>query len=254
LKKGSESSSNQKSQIENQKCFGSLKVCKGEIMAERKEFKVQAKIRVGRGKNDARRTRREGLVPITVYGGGAETVTAVAQARDLAAILRSESGRNTIFTIEVEGAGTSEVMFHDRQVDPIKGRLIHADLTRLVKGQKIEVTVPLHLTGEPIGVKEKQGVLEQIIREIEIKCEPREIPDVLEVDVSNLDVHDVLHVSDIPVSEAIEILTDPEQVIATVGIVKEEELAATTPAEGEEPAEPEVIGKGKKDEEGGEGE
>jgi large subunit ribosomal protein L25 len=141
-------------------------------------------------------------------------------------------------------------MFHDRQIDPIKGRLIHADLTRLVKGQKIEVTVPLHLTGEPIGVKEKQGVLEQIIREVEIKCEPREIPDLFEVDVSNLDVHDVLHVSDIPVSQAIEILTDPEQVIATVGIVKEEELAATTPAEGEEPAEPEVIGKGKKDEEG----
>jgi large subunit ribosomal protein L25 len=93
-------------------------------------------------------------------------------------------------------------------------------------------------------------VLEQIIREIEIKCEPRESPDLFEVDVSNLDVHDVLHVSDIPVSQAIEILTDPEQVIATVGIVKEEELAATTPAEGEEPAEPEVIGKGKKDEEG----
>jgi large subunit ribosomal protein L25 len=222
-------------------------------MAERKEFKVQARLRVGRGKNDARRQRREGLVPITVYGGGAETVTAVAPARELAAILRSESGRNTIFTIEVDGAGASEVMFHDRQIDPIKGRLIHADLTRLVKGQKIEVTVPLHLTGEPIGVKEKQGVLEQIIREIQIKCEPREIPDVLEVDVSNLDVHDVLHVSDIPVAAGIEILTDAEQVIATVGVVKEEELAVTTPAEGEEPAEPEVIGKGKKEEEGGEG-
>jgi large subunit ribosomal protein L25 len=223
-------------------------------MAEKKEYKVQAKLRLGRGKNDARRVRREGMVPITVYGGDGETVAAVAPARELAAILRSESGRNTIFTIEVDGMGASEVMFHDRQVDPIKGRLIHADLARLVKGQKIEVTVPLHLTGEPIGVKEKQGVLEQIIREIEIKCEPREIPDVLEVDVSNLDVHDVLHVSDIPVSEAIEILTDAEQVIATVGIVKEEELAATTPAEGEEPAEPEVIGKGKKEEEGGEGE
>jgi large subunit ribosomal protein L25 len=222
-------------------------------MAERKEFKVQATLRLGRGKNDARRARRDGMVPITVYGGGAETVAAVAPARELAAILRSESGRNTIFTIEVDGAGATEVMFHDRQVDPIKGRLIHADLTRLVKGQKIEVTVPLHLVGEPIGVKEKQGVLEQIIREIEIKCEPRQIPDVLEVDVSNLDVHDVLHVSDIPVSEGIEILTDAEQVIATVGIVKEEELAAA-PAEGEEPAEPEVIGKGKKDEEGGEGE
>lgn len=222
-------------------------------MAEKKDYKVQAKVREGRGKNDARRARREGMVPITVYGGGAETVAAVAPLRDLAAILRTEAGRNTIFTIDVEGVGVSEVMFHDRQIDPVKGRLIHADLTRLVKGQKIEVTVPLHLVGEPIGVKEKQGVLEQIIREIEIRCEPREIPDTLEVDVSNLDVHELLHVSDIPVSEAVEILTDPEQVIATVGIVKEE--AAPAPAtEGEEPAEPEVIGKGKKEEEGEEAE
>jgi large subunit ribosomal protein L25 len=221
-------------------------------MAEKKDYRVQAKVRDGRGKNDARRARRDGMVPITVYGGGAETVAAVAPLRDLAAILRSEAGRNTIFTIEVEGFGESEVMFHDRQIDPVKGRLIHADLTRLVKGQKIEVTVPLHLTGEPIGVKEKQGVLEQIIREIEIRCEPREIPDVLDVDVSNLDVHDLLHVSDIQVSEAIEILTDPEQVIATIGIVKEE-VEAPAVAEGEEPAEPEVIGKGKK-EEGEEGE
>src|ERR1700752_645026 len=222
-------------------------------MAEKKEYKVQATLRVGRGKNDARRARRDGMVPITVYGGGAETVAAVAPLRDLAAILRSESGRNTIFTIEVDGGGTSEVMFHDRQIDPIKGRLIHADLTRLVKGQKIEVTVPLHLIGEPIGVKEKQGVLEQIIREIEIKCEPREIPDSLDVDVSNLDVHELLHVSDIAVAEGVEILTDADQVIATVGIVKEE-VEAVVPVEGEEPAEPEVIGKGKKEEEGEESE
>ena len=218
-------------------------------MAEKKEYKVQARLRSGRGKNDARRARRDGMVPITVYGGGAETVAAVATLRELAAILRSESGRNTIFTIEVDGGGTTEVMFHDRQIDPIKGRLIHADLTRLVKGQKIEVTVPLHLTGEPIGVKEKQGVLEQIVREIDIKCEPRDIPDALEVDVSNLDVHDVLHASDIPVAEGVEILSEADLVIATVGIVNEE-VAAPTPTEGEEPAEPEVIGKGKKEEEG----
>src|SRR3982750_4153833 len=216
-------------------------------MAEKKEYKVQAKVRDGRGKNDARRTRRAGMVPITVYGGDGETVVAVAPLSDLAAILRSESGRNTIFTIDVEGVGASEVMFHDRQIDPVKGRLIHADLARLVKGQKIEVTVPLHLTGEPVGVREKQGVLEQIIREIQIRCEPREIPDVFEVDVSNLDVHDLLHASDIPVAENVEILTDADQVIATVGIVKEEVAAA--PAEGEQPAEPEVIGKGKKEEE-----
>jgi large subunit ribosomal protein L25 len=222
-------------------------------MAEKKEYKVQARVRSGRGKNDARRARRDGMVPVTVYGGGGETVAAVAPLRDLAAILRSESGRNTIFTIEVDGIGASEVMFHDRQIDPIKGRLMHADLTRLVKGQKIEVTVPLHLTGESIGVKEKQGVLEQIIREIEIKCDPRDIPDAFEVDVSNLDVHDLLHVSDIPVAQGIEILTDAEQVIATIGIVKEE-VVPVVPVEGEEPAEPEVIGKGKKEEEGEEAE
>ena len=222
-------------------------------MAEKKDFKVQAKLREGRGKNDARRARRDGMVPITVYGGGAETVAAVARLSELAAILRTDTGRNTIFTIDVEGVGASEVMFHDRQIDPVKGRLIHADLTRLVKGQKIEVTVPLHLTGEPFGVREKQGVLEQIVREIEIRCEPREIPDALEVDVTNLDVHDTLHVSDIQVSEAIEILTDAELVIATVGIVKEE-VAPAPVTEGEEPTEPEVIGKGKKEEEGEEAE
>jgi large subunit ribosomal protein L25 len=222
-------------------------------MAEKKDYKVQAKVREGRGKNDARRARRDGMVPITVYGGDGETIAAVAQLSQLAAILRSESGRNTIFTVDVEGVGTSEVMFHDRQIDPVQGRLIHADLARLVKGQKIDVTVPLHLVGEPIGVKEKQGVLEQIIREVEIRCEPREIPDSFDLDVSNLDVHDVLHVSDIPVGPGVEILTDPEQVIATVGIVKEEVVAAPA-VEGEEPAEPEVIGKGKKEEEGEEGE
>jgi large subunit ribosomal protein L25 len=227
----------------------SLKVCKGEIMAEKKDYKVQAKRREGRGKNDARRARRDGMVPITVYGGGAETVAAVAPLSELAAILRSEAGRNTIFTIDVEGVGASEVMFHDRQIDPIRGRLIHADLTRLVKGQKIEVTVPLHLTGEPVGVKEKQGVLEQVLREIEIRCQPRDIPDSLDIDVSNLDVHDLLHVSDIPVAEGVEILADPDQVIATVSVVREE-VAPVVPAEGEEPAEPEVIGKGKKEEEG----
>lgn len=217
-------------------------------MADKKEFKVQAKQREGRGKNDSRRARRDGMVPITVYGGGAETVAAVAPLRDLAAILRSESGRNTIFTIDVEGLGVSEVMFHDRQIDPVRGRLIHADLTRLVKGQKIEVTVPLHLVGEPFGVKEKQGVLEQIIREIEIRCEPRSIPDVINVDVSHLDVHDLLHVSDLKVEEGVELLQDADMVVATVGIVKEEEVAAPA-IEGEEPAEPEVIGKGKKEDE-----
>lgn len=220
-------------------------------MAEQKDITVRATKREGRGKNDARRARREGMVPISIYGGEGGSVAALAPIRDLAAILRSESGRNTIFTIDIEGLGASEVMFHERQIDPVRGRLIHADLTRLVKGQKIEVTVPLHLVGEPVGVREEQGVLEQIIREIEIRCEPREIPDVINVDVSNLGVHDVLHISDIPADERIEILNPPDVVIATVGIVKEEPVAVPV-VEVEGPAEPEVIGKGKKeDEEGG---
>jgi large subunit ribosomal protein L25 len=220
-------------------------------MAEHKDITVRATKREGRGKNDSRRARREGMVPVSVYGGEGGSIAALAPIRELAAILRSESGRNTIFTLDIEGVGPSEVMFHERQVDPIRGRLIHADLTRLVKGQKIEVTVPLHLVGEPVGVREEQGVLEQIIREIQIRCEPREIPDVVNVDVSNLGVHDVLHVSDIQVAEGIEILNAPDNVIATVGIVKEEVVEAPV-VEGEGAAEPEVIGKGKKeDEEGG---
>jgi large subunit ribosomal protein L25 len=216
-------------------------------MAEEKDITVRATTREGRGKNDARRARVAGMVPVTVYGGQGGTVAALAPLRDLAAILRSESGRNTIFTLDIDGVGASEVMFHERQVDPVRGRLIHADFKRLVKGQKIEVTVPLHLTGEPFGVREEQGVLEQIIRELEIRCEPREIPDVINVDVSNLGVHDVLHISDIQVDERIEILNPADTVIATVGIVKEEPVAAPV-GEVELPAEPEVIGKGKKEE------
>jgi large subunit ribosomal protein L25 len=217
-------------------------------MAEKKEITVRAKQREGRGKNDARRARRDGFVPVTVYGGTGETVAAVAPLRDLAAILRSDSGRNTIFTLDIEGLGPSEVMFHERQVDPIRGRLIHADFRRLVVGEKIEVTVPLHLVGEPIGVREGQGFLEQVVRQIDVRCDPRDIPEAITVDVSNLAVHDSLHISDLPVDDKVEILEAPDMVIATVGIVKEEEVVVT-PVEGEGAAEPELIAKGKKDEE-----
>jgi large subunit ribosomal protein L25 len=128
-------------------------------------------------------------------------------------------------------------------------RLIHADFKRLVKGEKIEATVPLRLVGEPIGVREQSGVLEQIVRNIDIRCQPREIPEHIDIDVTNLGVHDVLHVSDIPVAAGIEILESPDTVIATIGLVKEEVVEAP-PVEGEAPVEPEVIGKGKKEDEG----
>src|SRR5882672_8484196 len=217
-------------------------------MAEKKDITVRAKQREGRGKNDSRRARRSGQVPVTVYGGEGGTVAALAPLRDLAAILRSDTGRNTIFSLDIDGLGANEVMFHDRQIDPIRGRLIHADFRRLVVGEKIEVTVPLHLVGEPVGVREQQGFLEQIVREIDIRCDPRDIPEVINVDVSNLNVHDVMHISDIATDERIEILASPDTVIATIGIVKEEVVVAPV-IEGEVPAEPEVIGKGKKDDE-----
>src|SRR5437868_11410481 len=217
-------------------------------MAEKKEIIVRAVRREGRGKNDARRARRDGQVPVTIYGGNTEAVAALAPLRELAAILRSDAGRNTIFTVDVQGVEATEVMFVDRQIDPVRMRLIHADFKRLVKGEKIEATVPLRLVGEPIGVREQAGILEQIIRNIEIRCEPREIPEALEVDVTNLAVHEVLHVSDIPTSEGVEILTGADTVIATVGVVKEEPVEVAAPVEGEALAEPEVIGKGKKEE------
>lgn len=222
-------------------------------MAEKKEIIVKATLREGRGKNDSRRARRNGQVPVTIYGGVGEAVAALATLSDLAAILRSDSGRNTIFTVDIEGVEATEVMFAERQIDPVRSRLVHADFKRLVKGQKIEATVPLRLVGEPIGVREEAGVLEQIIREIEIRCQPRDIPEHLDVDVTNLGVHQVLHVSDIPATADVEILAEPDTVIATVSVVKEE-VVEVAPVEGEAPAEPEVISKGKKEEEGEGGE
>jgi large subunit ribosomal protein L25 len=221
----------------------------GVIMAERKEITVRAQLREGRGKNDAGRLRRSGMVPLTLYGGEGEAVAAAAPLAELAAILRSDTGHNTIFTLVIEGMGDSEVLFLDRQIDPVRGRLVHADLRRLVRGQKIEVTVPLHLDGEAIGVREEGGILEQLLREVEIRCVPREIPEALHADVSNLRVHEVLHVSDLQVEENVEILTDPETAIATVAVLREEPVEAVVEEEGA--AEPEVIGKGKKEDEEG---
>lgn len=222
-------------------------------MAERKEIIIRATAREGRGKNDSRRARRNGQVPVTIYGGTGEAVAALAPLRELAAILRSDTGRNTIFTVDIEGVEATEVMFADRQIDPVRMRLVHADFKRLVKGEKIEATVPLRLIGEPYGVREEAGMLEQLVREVEIRCQPRDIPEQIVVDVTDLKVHDVLHVSDIPIAEGIEILEEPDTAIATVGVVKEEPVAAA-PVEGEVPAEPEVIGKGKKEDEGEGGE
>ncbi|MGH9898034.1 MAG: 50S ribosomal protein L25 [Pyrinomonadaceae bacterium] len=221
-------------------------------MVENKQIVINARPRTQVGSANARRLRREGFVPVTVYGGDGPLVVAAAPLAEMAAILRSETGHNTIFTINIEGNiegnaeghGESEVIFYDRQIDPLHGRLVHADLKRLVVGEKIEVTVPLRLVGEPIGVREQGGILEQVIREIEIRCNHRQIPEAISVDVTNLKVHEVLHVSDIVHDDEIEVIDTPETVIATVGVVREE---VVEPVAEVETTEPEVIGKGKKE-------
>src|ERR1044072_5262594 len=216
-------------------------------MAERQEITGRAELRAGRGKNDSRRLRARGWVALTIYGGEGEPIAAAAPLAELAAILRSGAGHNAIFTLDVDGVGPSGVMFPDRQMDPVKTRLIHADLRRLVRGQEIEVSVRLELEGEPEGVREGEGVLEQLLREVEIRCRPSIIPDFISVDVSNLGAHEVLHVSDLKVGEDITVLTDHETAIDTVATLREEPVEAVAPEE--EVAEPEVIGKGKKEDE-----
>jgi large subunit ribosomal protein L25 len=216
-------------------------------MAEREEITVRAELRAGRGKNDSRRLRARGLVPLTIYGGEGEPVAAAAPLAELAAILRSGAGHNAIFTLDVDGVGPTEVMFLDRQIDPVRSRLIHADLRRLVRGQEIEVSVRLELEGEPAGAADGGGILEQLLREVEVRCRPGIIPDFITVDVSHLGVHEVLHVSDVRVDEGITIITDPETAVATVAVVREEQVEERTPEE--EVSEPEVIGKGKKEDE-----
>ncbi len=200
---------------------------------------VKAEKREGRGKNDARRLRVAGKVPVSIYGGGGETIAAVAELKDLAAILRSDTGSNTIFTIDMIGEGTNDVIFHDRQIDALKGRLVHADLRRLAKGEKIEVTVPIHIVGEAAGLSEEGAVLNQPLREIKVLCEPSLIPEFYEVDVTELNVGESFHVSDLKVESGVEIQEDAESVIASIVIVKEEELEPQTDATGE----PEVVGK-----------
>jgi len=209
---------------------------------------VKAEKREGRGKNDSRRLRVAGKVPISIYGGGVEAVAAVVELKDLAAILRSDSGQNTIFTIDMVGEGTGDVIFHDRQIDALRGRLVHADLRRLAKGEKIEVTVAIHLVGEAAGLIEDGAVLNQQLREIKVLCEPSKIPEFFEVDVTELHVGESVHVSDMKVGEGIELHELPEAVVVSIVVVKEEELEPQL----EESAEPEIVGKDETEGEGGE--
>lgn len=200
-------------------------------MAENNEqVVIQAEARNGRGKNDSRRLRAAGKVPVTIYGGEGEAIAAVANLADLARVIRSKTGIATIFKVALNGEET-EVMFHDRQIDPLKGRLVHADLKRIVRGQKLDVTVPLELTGDPVGVETDGGVLDHILHEIQIRCRPSQIPGSIVADVSHLHVNEVLHVEDIKVDENIEVISDPKAVVATVKFVKLETETEAAPTE-----------------------
>jgi large subunit ribosomal protein L25 len=205
-------------------------------MAEK--ITVKAEKRENLGKNDSRRMRVNGKIPVVVYGGGTESLAAVAELKELAAILRTDSGINSVFSLDIAGEGINDVIFQDRQIHPVTGRLIHADLRRFSKGEKIEMTVPIHLIGEPEALKEEGAVLTQAMREIKVLCEPANTPDSIEVDISGLTAEHALHVSDLKVGEGIEIHDAPDTVVASIVTVKEVELEPQL----EEGAEPTVVG------------
>lgn len=214
-----------------------------------KKFVIKAEVREGRGTNFSRGLRREGKIPANVYGGDADAVAITANLKDLAAIIRSDTGANTLFSLDIENVGESRVIFQDRQIDPVTGRLLHADLKRLAKGEKIEITVPIHIIGNPIGVRDEGGLLEQQLREIRVSVLPSKIPEFIEVDVDDLAANESVHVSDIVVGDGIEILESPEILVASVVFVKEEVEEVEEIEEGLEPG---IVGE--EDEEGEEGE
>jgi len=216
-------------------------------------FTVEGKIREGRGKGPARRTRLTGMVPAILYGGKKESVSLAVNAKQVARILRSESGHNTIFTVQVAEGSEEKAMLKDWQVDPVSGALLHVDLFRIAMDVRMRVMVPVRTFGEPQGVKLQGGVFETVTREVEIECLPGDIPEEYKVDVTDMMIGKQLRAGDLPLDpQKVKLLTDPTRVLAHVVILKKEEepVAAEAVAAEAAPAEPEVIKKGKKDEEG----
>ncbi len=220
------------------------------------QITLEAVPRNDRGKNAARRLRRTGKIPAVVYGGKSEPLAVEVSARQVAGILRSESGHNTIFTVKLPG-GEHQAMLKDWQVDPVKGALLHVDMLRIAMDVRMRVKVPVHFFGEPEGVKLQGGIFETVTREVEIECLPTEIPGEYKVDVSALTIGKQLRAADLPLDpQKVKLVTDPQRVIAHVVALREEEeekpAEAAVAAEAAPPAEPEVIKKGKKEVEEGE--
>jgi large subunit ribosomal protein L25 len=221
------------------------------------EVSITAKSREERGKNAARRVRREGLIPAVVYGGKGDNMAVAVDPKALLKVLRSESGRNTILKLDIGGKGATNAILKSWQVDPIREHFLHADFYRIAMDVAIKVTVPIATRGEARGVKVDAGILELVLREIEVECLPGDIPERIEIDVTDLGINDALRVADIPAIAKVKVLSPGDQVVVHVISVKEEVVAtpgaAAAPAEGEAAAapssEPEVIKKGKKEEE-----
>ena len=196
-------------------------------------------------KNAARRVRVSGKIPAVVYGAGQDAVAVAVDPKVITKILHSDSGHNTIFDLNVEGSAVVKAMIVDWQHEPIKGALLHIDLKRIAMDKMMTVSVPIQLVGIPVGVKSQGGILEHVMREVEVECLPNDIPSHLDVDVSNLELHGIIHVSDLPHSGSLKFLEDETATVAHVTIIKEEVPAADAVAVA--PAEPEVAKKGKTD-------
>ena len=218
------------------------------------EIVVEARPRADFGKNVNRRLRAQGLIPGVLYGARKQAVPVAVSPKEIGSILRSASGENTLFDLQLDGS-RRKVILKEFQVEPIKGRLLHADFYEVALDQTLEVTVHIELSGVPTGVKVEGGVLDFVTRELEVECLPTEIPEKIVVDVSELALGKHVRVSDIKVPDRVKVLTEPDVVIAHVVAPRAEEVVAApeavaAPAEGEAAAEPEVIKKGKTTAEG----
>jgi large subunit ribosomal protein L25 len=215
---------------------------------------VQGEPRTLRGKNEARRLRVTGNVPATLYGGKGEALALAVNTKQVTAILKSETGHNTLFQVDFGGKKEPAIV-KDWQVDPVSGRLLHVDLLRVAMDVRMKVKVPVHTFGEPSGVKVQGGVFEVVTREVEVECLPADIPTEFKVDVSGLALNQSLRAGELAIDKAkIKLITEANAVLAHVVALRvEEEKPVEVAAPGATLAEPEVIKKGKKEEEGEEG-
>jgi len=214
---------------------------------------VNAKPRTGKfNKNAARRVRAAGKIPAVLYGAGHDAVAVEVDPKHISKIIYSETGHNTIFDVDLGDKSPVKAMIVDWQHEPIKDQLIHIDLKRIAMDKVLKVSVRVKLLGIPVGVKTHGGILDQVMREVEVECLPADIPSHIDVDVTNLNLHEVLRVSGLPHSEKIKYLEDEDSTVAHVITIREE--AAPTAEAGAEaaagaaagtPAEPEVAKKGK---------